>query len=338
MATSQKVKGLFWRNLQGVFFAGYTLSNPSIDNGAAHYPSPNYVSPFIFIIHTVLLPITLTLGAGIKTLIDLATRKKPLSKQDLDNASGIIDTLDDEALGEIREKTILTSNPSSISSKQLVYTIEELKQQVEQQQNQHLSKKNSKLVREKALGYSQILNDPSAAVSYKLSVQDRATIAAQESAKLREISDCSTALIRNSIKRYIAAPHNNGKKLHQLLANELNQHAKKVATEMVASNDKVKIYAPDDFDERVQNQIYRLKNAGKWWKPGIANNAKANRITVAFENYKKLHNADSMNELKTALDERRIGLLTNLSWNKLSYRHTETYKQVFQSSQQTLRR
>lgn len=62
------LKSLYDRNVDGTFFGGYV-------------PIPDAMGLLIWIPHTLLLPLTLTVGAGIKTLFDYFTRDLVKAKE-----------------------------------------------------------------------------------------------------------------------------------------------------------------------------------------------------------------------------------------------------------------
>jgi hypothetical protein len=336
MATSRKKENILWKNIRGVFYTGYKISSPSYERSDAENDEitgiTNYLSPFIFVLHTALLPVTLTVGAGLKTLIDLATRNKPFSDQDIENSSRIIDNSQPDQLDTIAN-VITSSNPSSVSSKQILHTINELKKQDECQKKQYLEKMEKNFADEKAKFLTQDLKSAGSSirVSYELTAEDKLVVARQQSEKLAEISKSNMALMKDSIKKYFTSPDNNGKKLHLALHTQLStfdRNRKKAEEKEKHQQSTTSIYVDSNFEQRVSVQIHRLRNNGKWWKLGIGNNAKAKRIEDALLAFNQSKTAENMNALKFALDERRLGVLTGFDF-VIDNNHTTAYAAVF---------
>jgi len=103
---------LYWSNVKDFFFKPYQFQD-----------DPLSLYGLIWVIHTALLPVTLTIGAGTKTIVDMATRH-PLSEKDMDNLINAIPTLSEEQFDELIS-IILQYTPRSDTSKKL---IEDLKQ------------------------------------------------------------------------------------------------------------------------------------------------------------------------------------------------------------------
>lgn len=330
MAASRKKENLFWKNLRGIFYTGYKLSSPVL--GREGEETGNYLGPFIFVLHTALLPVTLTVGAGLKTLIDLATRNKPLLDQDIENSTRIIDNSEPDQLEKIVD-VITSSNPSSVSSKQILYTMNELKKQDKLQKQQYLQKMEKNFADEKARSLAQDLKSAGSniKISYSLTPEDKIAVKRLQSEKLDEISKSNMALMKDSIKKYFTSPDNNGKKLHLALQTQLcifNQSVKKADEKEKHQQSPVSIYVDSNFEQRVRMQIDRLRNNGKWWKLGIGNNVKAQRIEDALSAFNQSKTAENMNALKFALDERRLGILTGFDFDIDDY-HTTAYTKVF---------
>lgn len=84
----QGVFGLYCRNVKGTFNEGYP-EGPS-----------TFIDPILAFWHTVFLPVSLTIGAGTKTCVDLISRK-PLSDDDIEKMKNAIDTLDDDNFNKL---------------------------------------------------------------------------------------------------------------------------------------------------------------------------------------------------------------------------------------------
>jgi len=79
---------LFLRNVKGTFLKGFV-------------PIDTYLFLLYWIIHLALLPITLTLGAGIKTLIDYNTRKF-VSNDIIEERKNKISQMNEKDMSELR--------------------------------------------------------------------------------------------------------------------------------------------------------------------------------------------------------------------------------------------
>ena len=58
-----KYNKLYYENIKKIFFGGYTKLN-----------ADSLLAPLVWILHTLFLPLTLTIGAGITTIIDIITK------------------------------------------------------------------------------------------------------------------------------------------------------------------------------------------------------------------------------------------------------------------------
>src|SRR5580704_6373282 len=105
---------LYWRNIKGTFFGGFRLMDD--DNGEFE---ANYAAGLAVLGHILLLPITLTIGALIKTLIDFNTRK-PIPKEAIASKKDEIDHYDVTQMLEFINKISQYNTPFSNSSAELL--------------------------------------------------------------------------------------------------------------------------------------------------------------------------------------------------------------------------
>ncbi len=318
-----KTRDLMAKNMKGVVATGYRISNPAISK---------YLSPILLFAHTALLPVTTTLGAGIKTAIDVATRN-PLPEEEIARLSVAIDHLSKEELEAISHAVITDFKASSCSSKRLIQTMHELKKQEDMQKKDHLRNAESKFGMQKIQSFikqipelQQVTNIP-----YKLSDNEKKNVSEAASQTMTKISVSTTALMKLSIGRYFLSPDNNGKKLHCLLASKLkSSNYLRNNTELklldAKQDNDLEIYVDDDFNNRVEQTLAQLQSAGARWKLGIGNIDKANKIRAAFENFKNSKTAENMYALMLALDEHRVGLSDKKE-------HAQAYNNVFPSSE-----
>src|SRR3990167_4459335 len=73
---------LYGRNVKGTFFGGYLEA------------SDNYAAVLFNVFHTLLLPLSLTVGAGAKTVVDIATRE-PLTVGQVNEMLEQVKNMDD---------------------------------------------------------------------------------------------------------------------------------------------------------------------------------------------------------------------------------------------------
>jgi len=83
---------LYWRNIKGTFFGGFVPA-PSSFGGAGAF--------FIWLGHIALLPLTLTLGAGLKTIFDCCTRRYTRDERLLRSVEESIPTMTNDQMGQL---------------------------------------------------------------------------------------------------------------------------------------------------------------------------------------------------------------------------------------------
>jgi hypothetical protein len=104
---------LLWRNIKGTFFGGFIGINGQIGVD----PIENVgILPFIWIGHLCTLPVSLTLGAGIKTIIDYSTRKST-PKEVVEKSLQIVENISDSEFGKIISMLNTASYKSQSSQK-----------------------------------------------------------------------------------------------------------------------------------------------------------------------------------------------------------------------------
>ena len=87
-------KALYSRNASATFFGGYVSVSDA-----------EYAAPFIWLAHTFLLPLSLTLGAGAKTYLDVSHRKE-LSDEALANLKSHLGLITNEQFDQLVENAI----------------------------------------------------------------------------------------------------------------------------------------------------------------------------------------------------------------------------------------
>lgn len=107
---------LYCENAKNTFYGGYINTND------APYPT----APLFWLAHTALLPVTLTIGAGIKTGLDAMTRNE-LPEDELLNLEKQLTDMDNKQFDKVVNK-IMTYNPKSITSNQLRIDLDAVEQ------------------------------------------------------------------------------------------------------------------------------------------------------------------------------------------------------------------
>lgn len=104
---------LYGRNARGVFFGGFKL-----------FAGTEYLAPLAWLVHLLLLPLTMTFGAFIKTCIDILSRKE-IPSESMIQLDKKIDDLDNEHIEPLITK-MSNYHAKSKSSKKLNKTLKEL--------------------------------------------------------------------------------------------------------------------------------------------------------------------------------------------------------------------
>lgn len=110
--------GLFAQNAKTIFKTGYV--------GPLDVPPP-----IVWLFHTLFLPISLTVGAGVKTGVDAMSRKE-LSTEDLQIVKIQLATLSDEQLDQV-VADVIKYNPKSELSRSLKTTLQDINAAADQE-------------------------------------------------------------------------------------------------------------------------------------------------------------------------------------------------------------
>lgn len=190
------------RNAKGVFFGGFTVPN---------------------IYHIIFLPLTLTFGAGIKSLIDFFSRKE-IPETSLDNAKHQIQDLDtDRTTLLIEEICRYKPEVQSNSSKQLIEDLEQIALETQtaistgyQDKKQQLQEeqlgidKNPDLLNVYQSSYiSNLVLDGTRQQSLDSYIEEN-----QKRCKSQEFTRQKTI-----IGDYLSATHNTGKRMQHIICN-----------------------------------------------------------------------------------------------------------------------
>ncbi|MBA2656010.1 MAG: hypothetical protein H0U70_03395 [Tatlockia sp.] len=138
---------LWWRNFKGTFWGNRLPELRSWPLG------------YVYIIHFALLPLTLTIGAFLKTLFDAWTRE-PILAGEIAGLKSSIESMDDEMLNKVCEELYATKevtnciisydepvhSVSSNSSKKLLEQLQILDQVVSTKVTTELNKKKEELI------------------------------------------------------------------------------------------------------------------------------------------------------------------------------------------------
>jgi hypothetical protein len=201
---------IYKRNVMGVLNA--LLSLPML-----------YLFPYTTVPMFYLLPLTLTLGAGIKSIIDFATRKF-LDSQSIENAKNTLHEISIET-SELNKlfKEILKSHPQSHSSKKVQADLICDRKSFEISINQHIQNLISAKQNELDKKQTEGLHHGAKAVGSVLSEQEKIEvknefIASEDYQKLLEEFKQK---IKSRVYIYISAKHNFGKSTHNKICEAL---------------------------------------------------------------------------------------------------------------------
>src|SRR5262245_3407215 len=117
---SRYKRNLWEKNVWDAFVGGFKLIPYNLGAGADEGDAFGCMLQWFVVtpIHFVLLPFTLSIGAGIKTLIDINTRQTPSSEGETEEQCKLIENLSHDDLSTLSHR-ITALKPFSISSTQL---------------------------------------------------------------------------------------------------------------------------------------------------------------------------------------------------------------------------
>lgn len=332
MAIQYKLS-LWWKNIRGAFVGGFQGPN----NRSEGITLPNSL---LMIGHALTFLVSITFGAVIKTLFDICTRK-PLPSENISKAISKVNQLDKEQLRSVC-KAITDSKPSSLSSRQLCDTLRDLDIEQEEQVNSFINEE-LKMQREKTEGSLHGYQTEEEALLQKSNLMSTGSIKfclnkqvetkenekeALKREKSKEISMIATiysALKKDTLKRYLNSPTNNGKKTHSLLSDTLEKEKNKEQEEDSEENSKENIEFIG-FEDEVTKQVTILREST------CRGNTKANQIQNALDKYRSNRNANNYIGVIQALKNERDIPLTGMGYKYAvfkRYRHAESFNKVF---------
>ena len=193
---------LYWRNIKGTFFNGFV-------------EPITYIGPLIWLGHIVLLPLTLTIGAGIKTFIDFFTRK-PMPDESIKAKQNEIKSLDDQQIEELT-KNISSYNPHSNSSRMLLNQLAQLTI------DERLVAEREYAIEKRRLVLDQL--GPNAEQKYlasyiadvSLDVRHKEILKNYDAQNKAHLAEQKLTAQKNVICSYLGDKKNNGKKLMQVI-------------------------------------------------------------------------------------------------------------------------
>jgi hypothetical protein len=204
---------MYKRNFKGTFFGGFF--DPQ---------GTNFVVPFIWIGHIALLPLTLTFGAGIKTLIDFFTRRE-IPEETINAVDGAIDALDAESIRPLIESIAIYRNGAqSTSSKKLIQMLlHTIPGETIDATSKDLGRKKREL-QEAQLGIN--INPelrkryrPSYIANLPLNEESQRQLDAYIAENRVHTNTQQLSKQKGVIKEYLGADHNYGKKMQQIICN-----------------------------------------------------------------------------------------------------------------------
>lgn len=207
----KSLKDIYKRNFKATFFGGFTV------------PEIYLIGVLVPIIHLVLLPLTLTFGAGIKSLIDFFSRKE-IPETSLRDAEGKIPDLDtDNTTLLIQEIYKYKPQAQSNSSKQLINGLKQINRYTENAIATGYKEKKQQLQKEQ-LGIDK---DPSLLNVYQSSyisnlALDETRQQSLDSYMQENKKHCKSQQLtreKTIILDYLSATHNTGKRMQHIICN-----------------------------------------------------------------------------------------------------------------------
>jgi hypothetical protein len=226
---------IYLRNAAGVFYATHEIATwracgvtGSIGYGAA----PGFT--LAMLVSYLSLPFTMTVGAGIKTAMDVNERI-PLSLNDIENMQGTLRQLDDEKNSKIVDElasAICNFEAQSKSCMQLQQDLINIDKEQDKSRKQFrrnkmnyildcVKTKEQKILAESFqnnnIKFFKPVNNEN--VKYQFSESDQLEIEEYVSKQMPPIIDKSTSQKIQLISDYLAASHNAGKKMEHHILN-----------------------------------------------------------------------------------------------------------------------
>lgn len=306
--TITEILNLYWRNAKGTFVKPYRHATKAIDSGTEAGRDEWGV---VVTGQTFFLPLTMPIVPLVKTIVDVATRSK-IPQKKLTELEEKIKNLEDFQLDWLVGVISCYGKGSngmgkaqSDSSKKLCELLPSIASQkcqkafvaIENELNLFELQLNKEKREEKGLSETMKaeLGNSDGVLLLNLNENDCKEIEDQVKNKRKELQESPTMHTalkemrteqRKAILDYIKAPHNNGKRLLDIIN---------------------RASALESFEVIVEKEIARLRKNAQF---GIGNLKKAAAIQSALDSFKKNSNpnANAKNDVMKALAQKRFGL------------------------------
>jgi len=205
---------LYWRNVKGSFTKPYNFALRLHKAGGV-----------IIIGHTALLPVTLTLGAMTKTLIDFFTRKA-ISTNVLSERKNQINNLNQEKIEKLIQEVLLYKAMSN-SSKRLQNEFRKLPGDMTQEQQEHHEAKKYALAVEQ-LGVpegtsAETIYQKDYICTLQLNEEQQNKLTHFDNEDNKILAEKSLIKKKQIITDYMSSENNNGKKMLQTIVGFFTQ-------------------------------------------------------------------------------------------------------------------
>lgn len=203
---------IYTRNVKGTFWGGFSEVFLKI------YP----VGALVPIIHAALLPLTLTFGAAIKSLIDFFSRKE-IAEETLNAVNDKIDALDEKSIEPLIREISTYKNAKSASSQKLMSTLNQIPHETHSV-IQKAMKDKKRALQEEQLGIDK---NPELLDMYQDNFIAKLQLNEVHQKKLEDYiqendQHCKEQQLKNqkaAVKAYLGADHNYGKRMQQVICN-----------------------------------------------------------------------------------------------------------------------
>jgi len=209
---------LYWRNVKGVFLGGFVDSVRF-----------SYAAPIIWIAHLALLPLTLTFGAGIKSIVDYFSRFSSfVTAEAIKNKQQAISKMDSIDLSLLTTK-LLQYEAQSNSSKKLLEQLNQLPNERRRVIKAGYDECKYNLALDQLGKDAEKKFQPAYIKNLELDSPHQEKLDAYDKANKAHLSTQRQDESKRLITEYIGAEHNNGKKVFQIifgLFNPLDEKSK----------------------------------------------------------------------------------------------------------------
>lgn len=235
-------------------------------------------------------------GATIKTIIDLSSRRFT-STEVIEEQAAKLNNLDDVQLKSLISEIEKVSFASR-SSQKLQYALYDLKADYNSDVNRLMRNKIFEFESQKITEAKSLLNNENYKVSYSANTEEKQQIRTENKEELSNLFTTYQDKIKECINRFILQPHNNGKKLHQVIMRGIDEAGKT---------------PQEQFILRTEKEMARLEK-----KEGILDfrtKEKKQKIENAISSYKEDPSSQTKQAVNDALAIKRFGVFSCVQTN-----------------------